>query len=112
MEQRDRGVADRAMRSYLVIVSTPTLKLFAGIGQRQEPVRGRASGEARPVRLSCHNPTTPPPGAATRSHAERSAAAEGFDALYIIDETTFSDAPVNEVHDASAARAIASSCRA
>jgi hypothetical protein len=30
------------MRSYLVIVSTPTLQLFSGICQRQEPVRVQA----------------------------------------------------------------------
>ena len=32
------------MRSYLVIVSTPTLKLLPGIRQRQEPVRVQAFG--------------------------------------------------------------------
>ena len=43
MEQRSRRfVADRAMWSYLVVVSTPTLKLFAGVGQRQEPMRVQA----------------------------------------------------------------------
>src|SRR4029079_11131491 len=42
-EQRCRGsVADRAMGSYLVIVSTPTLKLFPGVRQRQEPMRVQA----------------------------------------------------------------------
>lgn len=43
MEQRGRRfVADRAMWSYLVIVSTPILKLFSSIGHRQEPVRVQA----------------------------------------------------------------------
>ena len=43
MEQRGRRfVADRAMWSYLVIVSTPILKLCARVGHRQEPVRVQA----------------------------------------------------------------------
>ena len=43
MEQRSRRfVADRAMWSSLVIVSTPTLKLFSGVSQRQEPMRVQA----------------------------------------------------------------------
>ena len=39
-------VANRAMWSYLVVVSTPTLKLFSGVGHRQEPVRGQGSERA------------------------------------------------------------------
>lgn len=31
-------VSDRAVRSDLVVVSTPILQLFAGIGKRHEPV--------------------------------------------------------------------------
>jgi hypothetical protein len=35
-------MADRPMRPILIIVSTPILDLFAGIGKRQEPVRVQA----------------------------------------------------------------------
>ena len=40
---RDRDiVSDRAVRSNLIVVSTPSLHLFSGIGKRQEPVRVQA----------------------------------------------------------------------
>lgn len=37
-------VSDRAVGPNLVVVSTPILQLFAGIGKRQEPMRVQALG--------------------------------------------------------------------
>lgn len=36
-------VSDRAVRSDLIVVSTPSIQLFAGIGKAHEPVRVQAS---------------------------------------------------------------------
>jgi hypothetical protein len=43
--QRDRGfVADRAVRPFLIVVSTPSLQLFGRICKRQERVRIQLPG--------------------------------------------------------------------
>ena len=39
VHERDRDlVADRAVRTFLIVVSAPTLQLFGCVGKRKEPV--------------------------------------------------------------------------
>lgn len=64
LQQNRRSVADRAMGTFFVIVPTPSLYLFLGVGKAQEPVGveaflPEASGR-REGRISPSRPDLPP----------------------------------------------------